>query len=357
MTTSKDIENLNKLLEEFAKLPDKPLKEPTIMEICGYPHYENVCSNILAFFLDPAKEHGLKDLALTSLLECVGQTTCFSNITVEREVITKRGRIDLVINSDECVIAIENKIFHDLINDFADYAQYIEKHAKGKKTILLILRLNVVDCSQHAGFKSISYSDYFAKIKTNIGNYMPRSNNKYLVFLLEYMQSIENLMKGGTAMNKELISFFQSNFGKAEKFIGAWDEMKGELRKKVDQLSEQVNVSAPEGMVTKWKYREMKSLNDALVHDIKADFLFYVGCDIAPNGWRISISERKKRNLDNIGEMLNDIGVGNSKADGVFWVDYEALYDAEIEDVAKELTDLLTKIISKVSTTKGSVEV
>ena len=45
--------DLEALLNEFARLPpheDRPL---TFMEIAGYPHYENVCSNTLAYFLDP----------------------------------------------------------------------------------------------------------------------------------------------------------------------------------------------------------------------------------------------------------------------------------------------------------------
>ncbi len=37
------------------------------MDVAGFPSRENVCSNILAFYLNPAEEHGLGDLLLTSL--------------------------------------------------------------------------------------------------------------------------------------------------------------------------------------------------------------------------------------------------------------------------------------------------
>ena len=51
---------LTKLLIDFKSIPQYK-RTKTFMEISGYPHYENVCSNILSFYLNPANEHGLKD--------------------------------------------------------------------------------------------------------------------------------------------------------------------------------------------------------------------------------------------------------------------------------------------------------
>ena len=42
------------------------------MEIGGYPHYENVCSNFLAFFFNPERPHGLGSLFLDALVGSVG---------------------------------------------------------------------------------------------------------------------------------------------------------------------------------------------------------------------------------------------------------------------------------------------
>ena len=41
-----------KLLDDFRELPGRVDRPRTFMEIASYPHYENVCSNILAFFMD-----------------------------------------------------------------------------------------------------------------------------------------------------------------------------------------------------------------------------------------------------------------------------------------------------------------
>ena len=61
------------LLDEFRQeVPRRPERLPTFMEVAGYPHYENVCSNILAFFFDPSKPHGLGTLFLDALARVGG---------------------------------------------------------------------------------------------------------------------------------------------------------------------------------------------------------------------------------------------------------------------------------------------
>ena len=46
-------------LRRVKELPNRVARPQTFMEIGGYPHYENVCSNFLAFFVDPEGPHGL----------------------------------------------------------------------------------------------------------------------------------------------------------------------------------------------------------------------------------------------------------------------------------------------------------
>jgi hypothetical protein len=67
-----ELGDITRLLDEFSRLPQLTRVEPTILEIAGYPHYENVASNILAFFLDPKKGHGLGRIVLESLLAAAG---------------------------------------------------------------------------------------------------------------------------------------------------------------------------------------------------------------------------------------------------------------------------------------------
>ncbi len=91
------VENATKLLDEFKKLPGRVERPRTFMEIAGYPHYENACSNILAFFMDPEEPHGLGTLVLDALA-VVGDIAAADigvggNVSVEREVVTNKQHV------------------------------------------------------------------------------------------------------------------------------------------------------------------------------------------------------------------------------------------------------------------------
>ena len=113
------------LLDEFRKVPRRVERPQTFMEIAGYPHYENVCSTFLAFFLKPEGPHGLGSLFLDALMDSVGMADgeegLGGNVTVEREVGTKKGnRLDILIMPDPHAVLIENKIFAAVANPFED---------------------------------------------------------------------------------------------------------------------------------------------------------------------------------------------------------------------------------------------
>lgn len=116
------IDQFKALLAEFKELPQTPQRDPTILEILGYPYskWENAYSNTLAFFLDPKREHGFGPIFLLSLLsvaECEAIQDS-EKVEVNREEITgTRKQIDLVISTDTLIVGIENKICDELHND------------------------------------------------------------------------------------------------------------------------------------------------------------------------------------------------------------------------------------------------
>ena len=127
-----DTQAATSLLDEFKKVPGRISRPQTFMEIGGYPHYENVCSNFLAFFFDPEGPHGLGSLFLNALAGSVGiegvEGGLEGNVSVEREVSTEAGnRIDILIRSDSNAVLIENKIFAAVANPFEDYAAYLRR--------------------------------------------------------------------------------------------------------------------------------------------------------------------------------------------------------------------------------------
>ncbi len=135
------------LLNDFRALPGRVERPRTFMEIAGYPHYENVCSNILAFFMDPEESHGLKTLVLDALANAGNIATADEgvggNVSVEREVVTHAGnRIDILITTDTHAILIENKIFAAAYNPFPDYSRFLDGLARDRRKHKLLLTLS-----------------------------------------------------------------------------------------------------------------------------------------------------------------------------------------------------------------------
>jgi hypothetical protein len=93
------------LLNEFRKLLPRVTRPQTFLEVAGYPHYESVCSNLLAFFFDPKNPHGFGSLLLDALAAAGpidGVTEgVYVDISAEQEALPDAGnRIDILIESD-----------------------------------------------------------------------------------------------------------------------------------------------------------------------------------------------------------------------------------------------------------------
>lgn len=61
MSESERTSNDNEPFLGLRALPGRAERLRILMGIAGYPHYENACSNILAFFMDPEDEGCMLD--------------------------------------------------------------------------------------------------------------------------------------------------------------------------------------------------------------------------------------------------------------------------------------------------------
>ena len=300
------------LIDAFRQVPSSPERLPTLMEISGYPHYESVCSNILAFFLDPSKPHGLGTLFLDALARVggiVGQGSAIGgDVQIDREARTDAGNfVDILIQSDSHAILIENKIFAGVANPFADY----DKHLHGlpqrhKYRILLTLR---PDCggADH-GFRNITHEQFINEIRGILGGYVGGADTRYMTYFLDFLNTIDHLLEG-TVMNPGLAGFLATNQDQVEAFLREIEKFRGELRNKVQGLKDLIQVNAfPH--VSQWLYRSREyPLHDVLVHDITLDRDFVVAIDtvVEPDGWEIQIFPRRRRNDPNTQQRLKEL--------------------------------------------------
>ena len=207
------IDQFKALLAAFKELPRTPQRDPTILEILGYPYskWENAYSNTLAFFLDPRSEHDFGPLFLESLLSVAEYEAIQDGkeAEVNREEITGTCKqIDLVISTDTLIVGIENKIYHELHNDLDDYGQYLAEKAKGRRVCKILLGLNSPNDDQELfGFKPITYQEYFDEVLRRIGPVIIGSTDRYLRFALEVIETVKHLTEG-SAMDSQMLDFF-----------------------------------------------------------------------------------------------------------------------------------------------------
>ena len=287
------------------------------MEIAGFPHYENVCSNILKYFIDPQKEHGLTNLVLNSVLECINENIELSSecesVSVMREVVTKNSkRLDLLVISNNYVIGIENKIYHILNNDLSEYRETIQSYCNNQKkpicVVLSLRRLNNasdIELMNRNGFINITHAEIFRKVRSKSGHYFNVSNSTYYSYLNDFMTTIENL----TAKPKEevmLNNYFKQNYTTIEDLVSKYEDYKNSIKRQISILEEAVSkdICAP-AADRQWRYKDNCLVHDYSIGEAKIAIDAYVNV----SGWVIWLFARdpKSRSIL-IDTLLNHEG-------------------------------------------------
>lgn len=275
------------LLDKFNTLPKVETTPRTFMEIAGYPHYENVCSNILAFFFDTEEQHEYKDLFLNSLLKCVDEELLSKDITtlnVFREMPTDKGnRIDLIIETEEVVIGIENKIWAGLYNDLDDYSNFLINKFK-KDTVKIVLSLKKVPEFQlSAGFVSVTYSEFFENLKQDLGNQLISKNNRYLFQLIDFIETMQNHTKNRT-MDEKVLNFFVEEKEQIENLIEEHNKVKDYIYSYLTDVRDLLNSKMEEENITfdnckQWVWKKFDLVHDFSLEDgviVSVDTTFFL---------------------------------------------------------------------------------
>jgi len=220
-------EELNKL-EQFLQTTDIPIikKNPkTFLSIAKQPHYENVLSNILAFYFNVNEEHGLKDLFIDTFQKLITKKLTSKiinlnrNFNVETEYHTDDdGRIDILLTNNEQAIIIENKVYHHLKNnDLDDYFNTIKlenNNQSDDKKVVVVLSLKPEpdlynrEFNNIKHFVNITHFEFLENVMKNLTNYLV-NKNKYYYFLEDLYQNIKNLSNKN--MEKEELQFYFDN--------------------------------------------------------------------------------------------------------------------------------------------------
>lgn len=210
--------NFDWLREFVGLLPKAKEVRKNFIEIAGYPSWENVNSNLLAFYFDAEEEHNFSRLFIESLLDAIEDSTNDSfdrklfdtEFSVEREVSTEKGRIDILLqekleeddeNEDEegksepqWAIIIENKLFSGLHNDLYDYWNSL-KESKKIGVVLSIHKIEIPEKYKDKDgiiFENVTHKELILKIQKHLPDYFFESDDRHLLFLKEYIANIKS---------------------------------------------------------------------------------------------------------------------------------------------------------------------
>ncbi|MGJ3234197.1 PD-(D/E)XK nuclease family protein [Marivirga sp.] len=259
-------------LEEFLnnnEIPSVKKQPKTFLEIARQPHYENVISNIYAFYFDPHEEYGLGHLFINSFIECIKEQMQqvenflddFQEFVIETEYGTEeKGRIDLFLYNDEQAILIENKIYHHLANNLDDYWNTATKEVKTKNIVGVLLTLGKQSGNLHQNFVNVLHLDFLKAVMSNIGNHLMEASEKYFTFLKDLYQNIENMST--KLLSSDDFKFYIENQDKILDTVKFNDQAKDHIKTQiVNAWDNQPNLEVKSATLnTKqfYKYREIQ---------------------------------------------------------------------------------------------------
>ena len=236
---------------------------PNIFRIAGFPRRETVSSNVLAYFFDPAENHGLKDMMIKALLRTIHKEDMdVSDVSVSTEVSTdKNNRIDILLDLPELSIVIENKVDSGLYNDLADYHCWAKEHS-GNEAIVVVLHPFPFDNFALADHPSaqglvvehdlfdVLYDDLFRNALGMLGEYSLDANPRAVDLLQQFIDnySPERKQKKMDNTSTDITQFVSQANGIEQQLVN--------VRKSFEKYTEAVHSklhTVHEDLISRWE--------------------------------------------------------------------------------------------------------
>ncbi|GHC52971.1 PD-(D/E)XK nuclease family protein [Roseibacillus persicicus] len=198
-------------------------QETTFLSIGGRGYYENPTSQLLQFFLNPQQEHGFGNLFLECFLASLQPSPKYpldrflkGILSVEREVPTSdKKRLDLVLEGDDWLIVIENKIRHHENNPFESYETYVRTRSQHGIAALQVI-LAPFPGEQRKNWLRVTYQDFLARLETRLETWSDSKNGKWLVFAQDFVKHFQQELYT-LPMNDERVRLAESYYPEIEK--------------------------------------------------------------------------------------------------------------------------------------------
>ena len=222
---------------------------------------ENKISQILAYFLDEKQSHGQGNLFLNEFIKsfCKNEIDTSNSINICEKIISNNRRIDVYIELNNFIIAIENKVWaDDQHNQLKDYSNFLEQKSKGN---YLLLYLNPYGFDptnksideetkktliEQEKFKIISYKTDIINLINCWLSICEANNVSY--FLKEFKKFIEIKFLGKNTLNmsKELRTIIYNNQREVQQLVTVYREIENEVLNKLNIVGKELDKIVPE---------------------------------------------------------------------------------------------------------------
>lgn len=343
-----DTEKLNKLLKDARELGMKiPTKEKTFMEISGYPHYENVCSNILAFYFNPNEEHNLGNIVIASFIDTIKDkgynvdNIDISFFDIIREYTTLNGnRLDILLMNNDVVIGIENKIYASLYNDLEDYSKTID-NLDGNKSFKIVLSLYNNEKNVHnTDFINITYNEFFDRLKPSLENF-ENKNNKWYIFLQEFIKNLEGY-KGDIEMEKEIIEWMKQHKDEINEFNKIKSIVDKNIEIKVNELKKIIETKLNSNNIKTWG----KDLEKGCY--ISSTNKYNIDATLSYTEWKLGIFTWVKSNAGYIKQAIMNSDYNLVEDDGSHRWLFKYDYNENLDDIADKFIEIYNYFNSQI---------
>ncbi|WP_017430530.1 PD-(D/E)XK nuclease family protein [Vreelandella jeotgali] len=238
------VERMKALLSGMPDLQQLAHRERTLFDVGARGYFENPTSDLLAFFLDSDAEHEFGNVVLSALLECLPdqqqpelEERYLIRSPAREWVTSQQQRIDLVLESERWVLAVEHKIYHDLSNDFAHYSEDLSLRLSGQdnRQVLCVV-LSPEGLAPHpTGWLGIRYADFLARLRVAVRCLCEQhGESKWLLFLREFIIHLENLTVTDTLTDAQE-QYVLENLGNIEALTQARNDALESLRYRLQE--------------------------------------------------------------------------------------------------------------------------
>jgi hypothetical protein len=301
------MEEIRTFLKEYKLLKTKEV-DLNFFQIAGFPHYENVSSNILKYFL-------YNNLVLKAFFNCISLEYEPSNDFVEyieREVETENGkRIDILVSTNKYIIGVENKIYSWLYNPIDEYYSYLNKlsEKEGKAFFLVVLSKNKVEAN--IKYKNILHKEFSVEVKKYYPELLNNLGYRYFLFLTEYISNMDSL-EGVYYMNNEFVKIakIDNNLEKITQIMAEGERLRNDLISIANRVLNDLH-DDNKVFTNTWVYKEPKEIfGTAVFQDwffTEDKYNFTIDVDVMVDGFGISLFERENRFDEKFKKILNDI--------------------------------------------------